>query len=855
MNALPPPRPPTIDPVDIERMQRVDALVEEALTWAPDERAHHLAMRTEGDRALLQEVQALLAACAAAADRFETPAIDQVPTIWMDAVLAKEATPEDESLPLGHRVGPYRIEAQVGAGGMGVVYRATRADGQFARTVALKVVKRGMDTDEVLRRFQFERHVLARLEHPHIARLYGGGVTDDGRPWLAMEYVEGTPVTDYAAAHDLEGAARLALLRTVCEAVAYAHQRLVVHRDLKPSNILVREDQQGRPHVVLLDFGIARLLDASPIPELGGVTLLHTARGAQRLTPNYAAPEQVQGHPPTTATDVYALGVLGYELLAGVHPYTFAVRTFAEIERVVCGTVPPRPSTVAAASQAPFLRGDLDAILLKALKKEPERRYVAAADFGDDLDRLIAGQPVSARDDSARYRTAKFIQRHRSAVGVGTLAVLALVMGLVLALWQASVAAAERDAKSLEAARAQATLAFAYGLLDEVSPGTAQGQPVEATDLFMRGVREASLVEEPRLHASLLGAVGQLSYRLGNFAMAESLLTLVAAEQRALYDARPDEGIHTELAETLYMLGQVHLNSERYEEARMLFNESEGLSEAYLSDASGRLLLTRGEIAYSWYAEGDVGEALRRYESVLEAWPERQFEAERGQVLSSYGEVLDYAGRDVEAEDALRAALVVLTRTLGTRHPAVADTQRRLGGLLVRRGDYGEGIALLEAALASTRVVLGQHVDVAQSEYYIGWAMATAGDTTRALRYLHQSAASYEEAAGVRIERGYPYALAGKLYVQQARATEAEGVLKAAIEIYEATEADPYFVARPHLWMAQALVLQERYEEAAPLARRALAYFATDPDQAAKRAEAEATLAAIQRNSPRQRAP
>ncbi|HEV3409601.1 MAG TPA: protein kinase, partial [Chthoniobacterales bacterium] len=323
---------------------------------------------------------------------------------------------------------------EIGRGGLGAVYLAARADDEYRKEVALKLIRRGLDTDDILRRFRTERQILAQLDHPNIARLLDGGTTDDGLPYFAMEYVRGEPINTYCDLHRLKLSERLELFRKVCAAVTYAHQNLVVHRDLKPSNILVTAD--GEPK--LLDFGIAKLLSADH--EL---VFTQTAPGLRAMTPDYASPEQMKGEKITTASDVYSLGVLLYEVLSGQKPYRVKTRTTEEISRAVTEQEPQRPST-AAATDGSALRGDLDNIVLKALRKEPERRYSSVEGLAEDLRRYQEGRPVLARPRTFTYRSSKFIRRNKVAVLAATLVLLAILGGLIATEQQARIARAER---------------------------------------------------------------------------------------------------------------------------------------------------------------------------------------------------------------------------------------------------------------------------------------------------------------------------------------------------------------------------------------------------------------------------
>jgi serine/threonine protein kinase/tetratricopeptide (TPR) repeat protein len=397
------------------------------------------------------------------------------------AILSPVSLIGDESTRLGQnaaaeppesrRIGPYRLIRTIGHGGMGTVYLGVRDDDAFQKRVAIKVLKRGTDTDAVVSRFRHERQILASLDHPYIAGLLDGGTTPDGLPYFAMEYVEGQPIVEYCEWQKLGTTARLQLFSKVCAAVQYAHQNLVIHRDIKPGNVLVTAD--GTPK--LLDFGIAKLLN----PELGG-HMVPTIPGFELMTPEYASPEQVRGDPVTTATDVYSLGVLLYELLTGRRPYRLTSRAPAEVARVVCESVPVRPSTAVTVApdrtaldhvvtgddrsatptrtgrpdRAPAadlqrlrrrLAGDLDNIVLKALSKEPARRYASADQFAEDVRRHLAGLPVIARKDTFGYRTGKFVRRNRAAVVAAALTFVALVAGIIGTTWQARVAHAERQ--------------------------------------------------------------------------------------------------------------------------------------------------------------------------------------------------------------------------------------------------------------------------------------------------------------------------------------------------------------------------------------------------------------------------
>lgn len=412
--------------MDRERWNKVNELFHAAVGRGAEQRSAFLAEACAGDVKLHEEVEALVAAHARAGEFIQRSAFTEA----VEVLAGREA----EQFAVGQQLGAYRIIREIGRGGMGAVYLAERADAEYEKRVAIKLIKRGMDTDAVLRRFRQERQILAALDHPHIARLLDGGTTADGLPFFVMEYVEGLPVDQFCDERKLNVTERLDLFRQVCAAVSYAHQRLVVHRDLKPSNILVTAD--GGPK--LLDFGVAKIMHAGDEVET-----LQTATGLRLLTPEYASPEQLQGTHVTTLSDIYSLGVVLYELLSGQPPYRFTSRSPQDIAAAINTTGPEKPSAVVTRAVAPSddtnkaaalvheraatmsegsierlsrrLRGDLDNIVLMAMRKEPERRYASVDQFAQDIRRHLSGLPVIARRDTFSYRATKFIWRNKAA--------------------------------------------------------------------------------------------------------------------------------------------------------------------------------------------------------------------------------------------------------------------------------------------------------------------------------------------------------------------------------------------------------------------------------------------------------
>jgi tRNA A-37 threonylcarbamoyl transferase component Bud32/tetratricopeptide (TPR) repeat protein len=566
----------------LERWQKLKTLFESALEREGDDRAAFLDQACAEDPSLRLQIEALLRSHERAAEFLEAPVID---------VATRRDEDQAESVE-GRRIGPYQAIREISHGGMGTVYLAARADGQYKKHVAIKLIRRGMDTDEILRRFRHERQILAALDHPNIARLLDGGTTEDGRPYFVMEYIEGVPIDDYCNTHRLNTAERLKLFRTVCSAVHYAHQNLVVHRDLKPRNILVTAD--GGPK--LLDFGIAKLLN----PELSGQSMDATATGLRLMTPDYASPEQVRGELITTASDVYTLGVLLYELLTGHRPYRVTGRAMQEIAQAVCEQEPEKPSVSVVrgpwslakeSGQAPStkdqgprtrdklrkqLSGDLDNIVLMALRKEPQRRYASVDQFSEDIRRHLEGLPVIARKDTLGYRAGKFVTRHKVGVVAAALVFLVLVRAVVVIAWQAKIAAEQRDRARVEAAKAERISTFLQQMLSSADPnwyvtGKAKGPKVAVEDVLNEAAQriETELVDQPEVKADLHHTIGNTYRALEVYDAAERHFRAALELRRRLFGEH-----HPRVAESLYFLGAVfHLKGD-YATAEQLFRQA-----------------------------------------------------------------------------------------------------------------------------------------------------------------------------------------------------------------------------------------------------------------------------------------
>jgi serine/threonine-protein kinase len=682
--------------VDAQRWQRIGAIFDAVVDAVPAERGALLERLCEHDAELRREVEAMLAADAGA-EAFESGAHSaraQAASEWVDAGIG----------PIGNdeRIGPWRLLRELGRGGMGVVWLAERADGQFEQRAALKLVKRGMDSDAVHTRFLRERQILARLQHPHIAHLIDGGIAADGRPWFAMEFVDGEPLLDWCAARRADLRLRLHLFADVCAAVQFAHGQLIVHRDIKPSNILVTAEGEAK----LLDFGIAKLLDDSS----AGATVDAQQRP---FTPAYAAPEQLRGEAVTTATDIYALGVVLYELLAGRRPLNVGqVPTPEEMLHAQSTQQPVAPSK-AGGAVAPVpssrLRGDLDTIVLKALQREPQRRYASVEALAADLRRYLAGRPISARRDRAGYRLHKFVGRHRLGVATTVLGICALFAALGLALWQA------RE-KTREAANSQQVTRFLTGLFEGADPAQALGRALSAQDLLDQGAQRlrADSHIEPNVRARLLQTVATTYTSLGLYDRALPLAQQALALRRT-DPARAD----AEVAESLDALGRIYRSKADYAHAEPLLRGALAMRQAVLKQDDPAIIESLDHLAALDRAKGNFKDADTLLAQAVKS-AQRRFgtqSVETARYLDDFASNLDDLGKRTDAEALYRRALAMRERNLGADDPEVATSLLNLGTHLDESGNYDAALPLLEHALAIRKKIYGpRHPLVAFAE-------------------------------------------------------------------------------------------------------------------------------------------
>ncbi len=793
------------------RLIKVAELFKRALDYAPERRRAFVEEACGGDAELLAEVMALLAE-------------DENPDPLLDGTAIHLMHGEGGALSPGKTVGPYRLIREIGSGGMGTVYLAERADGAFEQRVALKVIRQTLFSTEVRHRFESERQILARLQHPNIARLLDGGMTDDGVPYFTMEYVEGEPITDYCDRRQLSIKDRLRLFRVVCSAVSYAHSKLVVHRDLKPANILVQEDGT----VKLLDFGIARLLQ---IDEMGGAPARLTLTAQQPLTPEYASPEQIRGERVATASDIYQLGVNLYELLTGHRPHNFTSRSLLDIERIVCEEDIEKPSSVvrhaaekkdgrgnlfAARNAEPGplrrqLRGDLDNICMVALSKEPERRYAAVEHLSDDLHRYLTGRPVTARPSSWWYRTHKFVQRNRIGLVAASL-VLAVLSFLV---WRV---VDERDRARREAAKANQVTEFVMELFNNSDPNRSMGQDISARELLERAATriEKELASQPAVQATLLHVVGRVYHSLGLYDRA------IAFQQRSLALRRRLFGEwNEEVAQSLYYLGTAYLYKLENQKAETAFSRLLRIWRKLHGEQSAQVASVLDRLAGLRRLEGKYAEARAFQEQAL-AIRSRLFEPpniELANSMQSLAKIMVDNGDFAEAEPLFRDALAQYRRLLPPEHPRIAEALNNFALLYERRSDYRKAVEMHRQvyAMYQKRLDAG-HPTRATNMQNLAYGLACLGEYAEAGRL-------YKEA--IRIRRSvygdqHPWvALSlnnlGAMLLEKGELDSAEALFREAFAIHEKLlEPDDWRMANSYFLLGRVLLKRGDIRGAAP---------------------------------------
>lgn len=767
--------------MDGARWERIQALFHHAADLTATEQRDYLRAECGDDPPLMQDVLALLEA-----DRGGNSILDQGIARVANHVLG-EAVPSALS---SQEFGPYRICKVLGEGGMGVVYLAERKD--LGSLVAIKILRDAWLSPSRRERFASEQRTLAQLNHPAIARLYDADSLADGTPCFIMEYVEGEPLTECCSAHQTPVRARLQLLRAVCEAVQYAHSNAVIHRDLKPSNILVKNDGSVR----LLDFGIAKQLETLDGP-LAQKTSEPTMTGMRLMTPAYAAPEQIRGERVGIQTDVYSLGVILYELLAGRRPFDLSNLTPTEALTVLLEHEPERPSSAArqsagsrshALTQAEW--ADLDVLCFTAMHRDPGRRYQSVEALIRDIDRFLKGEPLEARGDTWRYRLGKFVTRNRQAVVAASL-VLAVVIGLVV-FFTVRLATARNEALA-EAARAQRIQNFMLNLFRGNDEAAGPADNLRVVTLLDRGVQQAqSLGAEPEAQAELFETLGSIYQKLAKFDQSEAMLNSALQARTKLFGSNS-----VEAAGSLVALGLLRNDQARYDDAEKLVRQGLGMTlqaapsnQLLLGKATfalGRVLVNRGKYV-------DAIEVLNRA-AQLQSSPEGAT-TDLAASLSDLANAHFYLGH-YDTSDALNRRVLEMNRQLYCdRHPQVADTLVNLGAIQFQLGHYVESEKFNRQALEIVEAWYGkEHPETADTMTILGQSLAFQQRYDDAAALLQESLAILEKDYGA-VHPRVAFALMelGNIAIRQQKLDSAEAYFRRAMGIYKSVYGDHHYL-------------------------------------------------------------
>jgi eukaryotic-like serine/threonine-protein kinase len=813
--------------MDRERWREIDAAFQEALGVGADARAELLGERFPDDPELREAVGRLLEAEREAESFLEESAGSLAPE---EIVAAVDARIEDALRDrLGERVGAFRIVRQVGRGGMAGVYEGVRADGEFEQRVAIKFLRPGLDREDFVRRFMAERQILSSLQHPNIARLIDGGRTEEGLPYLALEYVEGVPITEHCEAAGCTLEERLRLFVQVARAVQHAHSNLVVHRDIKPSNILVTPAGE----VKLLDFGIAKLLDPDALPTDAPLT----RTGFRPLTPEYASPEQIRGEPIKTASDVYQLGVLLYRLLTGERPYP-VTSTGSTLEQAITTAEPLRPSdavrrlpelpaegshAVSAGRLSRRLRGDLDTIVLKALRKEPERRYATALEMADDVERHLDGRPIAARRDSALYRTAKFLRRHRWVAPVSAAAAVAAAGYVATLVQHGQQLEEERNvARDVQ----QAFVGF-FTAPDSADLGLGEGRrDLTILQAILDGTERVrrDLADRPAARAELFGAMATVLQDLDETDAALELATEALELETELYGSDSPQ-VH----ETLLLVGEL---TEDPDSARELLERRLELSLGLYGPDDVATATSLHAIAGVDQRQGRFEDAMGRLRHAIEIFGSAEAVPPRRLALSLrlLAENLEVLDRADEAVVFAREGYEVLVRELGERHSQTATVGARLAQTLTGAGHYDEARPLYETSLAVLDAELGPTHATTMSfrnDYAILLRLMGDAPTAEAI-YRALLEARRERHGDVHGEVAAALQNLAVTVKDQGRYEEAEQLSRAAFETFEQARGTGFFqTAFPLLTIAEIALIQGDYAEAETVARHALTLLST----------------------------
>ncbi len=802
-----------------DRLNKVRELFDEASNLAVDKRESFLNQKCKDDPELKNEIFSLFNSLGNTKDFLEEPLtiVEQNKRDFVDPYIGKQ-------------IGNYIIDGEAGVGGMGIVYTGKRNDKEFDQKVAIKILKHGITSEYLLKRFQIERQTLANLQHQNIARLLDGGRTVDGLPYLVMEFIDGIPITECCNQKKLSIEEKLKLFREVCNAVQYAHQNLIIHRDLKPGNILVTKD--GIPK--LLDFGIAKLIDEELVDGNEGLT----RTGVWHLTPEYASPEQIKGEKITTASDVYSLGVLLYQLLTGNQPYKITNSSPAAISKIITEEKIIKPSEriiqsseISASDKiinqeklSAHLKGDLDNIILKAMHKDPLRRYVSVEQFSEDIRRHLIGLPVIAQKDTAGYRLNKFIKRHKvgfvSSVGF----IVFLIASLIAIIWQANIAAKERDNAKLETQKVETVNNFLQEMLSSVDP-TEVGKDVKVYDILKKASIDVgdNFSSHPEIEASVRKTIGVTLTNLGEFDEAkphlikslelnnnvygkESYQSAESMHELALYyhwigDLNLADSLYTKsikifrnnsdspprsLAGAINDLGILKEEQAKYQESLKLLKEALNIYQKNFGETDRDVASTLNNLALTLESLDDIDGAEKYYKKSLEVYL-KLYSPDRPEISTIYNNLAYiYIDKDSlsKAEEYFKKSLELKINSFGKNHSLVGLGFMNLGALEYTMNKFESSESNLLMAAENFKISLNEnHVWVGLTDFWYGKILIEKSKFTDAEKYIKNALSIYKK----NYPKDHPNEISanaelGIIYYHQKKYIEAENLLVTGYE-------------------------------------------------------------------------
>lgn len=823
--------------MNLEEFQKVKTIFEKALELEVDKRNDFINSECKNNEELKREVLSLLNVYD------ETSEFLEVSPNIMDPL--EDISSFKDSF-IGKRISNYVIEDVAGVGGMGIVYKGRRDDKEFEQLVAIKILKHHLNSEYALKRFKIERQTLAKLQHPNIARLLDGGTTDEGLPYLVMEYIDGVSLIDYCDSKNLNIKQRLELFKLVCGAIQYAHQNLIVHRDIKPGNVLV--DKEGRPK--LLDFGIAKLIDE----DISEDRTQLTKPGMWHLTPEYSSPEQIKGETVTTKSDIYSLGILLYQLLTGHQPYKITSASPIALSKLITEGSVLKPSdkfqtteeitlfdgsikqitpksVSLARNEKPekiyhHLKGDIDNIILKAIHKDPARRYESVEQFSEDIRRHLIGLPVIARSDTVGYRLTKFIQRHKVGFASSIIFILFLIGSAIMIAWQANIAADERDKAQIEAQKSEEVNSFLQRMLSSVDPSEL-GRDVKVYDILDKASKdiETSFKDQPEVEASIRSTIGNTYVNLGEYDKAKPFLDKALEINQKVYGPESEQ-----VAFNIHDFALYYDWVGEYKIADSLYNKSIKILRKVLKQPTKRF-----------------ADALNNY-GIIKMYFEKYDEAEKlfteaiDIALSAYGEkntttatfmnnlALNYtdAGNLDEAEKYYKKSMKILIELLGENRPEIGTIYNNLAYLSVLKKNYKMAEDYLIKSYNLKRTLKGEdHSDVGLALNNLGVINFRMGNYNKAEQYLIDAITQYRKS----FDDNHPrVALSqywlGKVYLETGRLKKSEEYLKSSLT----TRIKKLPEENKDIWRSKTelgicLLKQKKYKEAEKLLLPALKYY------------------------------